>query len=81
MSLDAHRKSFEVTLKGAMTSQYPNVPIQFENTTIEQAETGWVASYLIDGKSRQLELGPSTKDRHVGMIQVSVFTPQASGTS
>lgn len=80
MSYEAHNHSFEATLKAALLGTYPAVLIQYENTPLNQPEGPWVASFLVDGKARQLELGKITSDRHVGFAQVEVLVPQQTGT-
>ena len=81
MSRDAHNKSFETTVASALAGTYPNVLIQYDNVPLEQPDGPWVATCLMDGRGRQMELGPVTTDRHVGFIQIDVLVPQLTGTA
>lgn len=80
MSLDSHRKQAESAILSAMTAAYPSVKIKFQNANFRQPETPWIAFFMLDGKSLQANLGASSVDRHVGLVQIDVQVPNNSGT-
>ena len=81
MSFDLHNKSVETTLNSALAGSYPGTMLHFDNVAFAQPEGAWVAVTLIDGKSRQTELGPKVIDRHVGFVQIETLVPELTGTT
>ena len=81
MSMESHRVWFETTLAAGMAAHYPAVPICFENAPFRQPETEWIAAFLLDGPSYQIEIGVPSRDRHVGLVHIDVLAPLNTGTS
>jgi hypothetical protein len=80
MSTDSHREYAENATLAFMNTNFPGVPVKFQNVDFSQPQTTWVAFYLIDGKSFMCNLGTRKVDRHVGLLQLDVMVPAKAGT-
>lgn len=82
MSLESLRKYVEHRLTSQLALTHPAVKIKYENVKFNQPSGSlFVAVYVIDGDSFPANLGDKFTERHVGIIQIDVMTPEGSGTS
>jgi hypothetical protein len=81
MSVESLRVWAESTVQTGMTTNYPSVPMRFENASFLQPDTTWATFIVLDGKSFLANIGTLKVDRHVGLFQFDVMLPINSGTS
>lgn len=78
MSLDADNLAIEARFETQWALTTPVAYMNVEFTPPRDAP--WVRLTVLPGGEGQIELGNPSLDRHVGLIDVSVFTPEGSGT-
>jgi len=58
-------------------------PVKWSTTPFQvPSKTDWVALTLLFGDSNQISMGPQGQrlERHTGLINLQIFTPQGQGT-
>ena len=81
MSVNALRKHVETRLSTQLAITNPTVKIKYENVKFNQpSNQTYVSIYLLEGDSFQASLGTSFTERHVGVLQVDIMTPEGTGT-
>lgn len=82
MSLDLMRQYVEVRLTNLLASSNPGMKIKYENVKFDQPSgQAYVSIYIIEGDSFRTNLGSSLVERHVGVLQIDIMTPEGTGTS
>lgn len=82
MSLESMRKYVETTLTTELASTHPSVKIKYENVKFVPVSGGtYVAIYILDGDAFQASLGNRFTERHVGVLQIDIMSPEGSGTT
>lgn len=81
MSLELFRQYVESRLTTQLASSDPLVKIKYENVKfVQPVGSTYVSIYLIEGDSFQANLGNSFTERHVGVLQIDIMTPEGTGT-
>ena len=80
MSLESLRVWGESKIQTLMNTNYPSMPVHFDNTPFNQPDTAWCAFSLLDGHSMLINIGTKKIDRHLGIIQFDCLVPQNTGT-
>lgn len=82
MSVESMRRFVETTITTQLALTHPNVKIKYENVKFAPRPNDmYVAAYIIEGDSFQASLGNRFVERHVGIVQVDIMTPEGQGTS
>lgn len=78
MTLDADNIAIESRFE---TQWGLTTPVAYMNVEFDPPRgSPWVRLSVLPGGEGQIELGNPSLDRHVGIIDVSIFTPEGKGT-
>lgn len=82
MSLESMRRAVETRLTTQLTLTHPTVKIKYENVKFVQPKNvPYVSVFIIEGDSFQANLGKSFTERHIGIVQIDIMTPEGVGTN
>lgn len=81
MSKDTLRAYCATTLDGAMATDYPLIPVKWENMEFAQPKTTWLETGIFEtANPRHASTGTRTRfHRHFEMIAVTVNVPENKG--
>lgn len=82
MTLELARQAITTQFKNAFQAASPSTKVKYENLKFTQpTNTPWVEFYIMNGTSHQANLGETNvTERFVGYVQISIFTPEDSGS-
>lgn len=82
MSIESMRKFVETTLTNQLALTHPTVKIKYENVKfIQPSGVIYVSTFLLEGDAFQASLGNKFVERHVGVLQIDIMTPEGIGTA
>jgi hypothetical protein len=77
---DPFRAFVEGRFGGEWSSEYPTIPIQFDNVPFTQpSSTGWVAFTFAQNPAKQVTVGRKRLIRTTGFVQIDVMERKEKG--
>ena len=71
-----------VDIESRLATGWSTTPIAWDNVYyVPTPGTAWIRCSILPGDSEALEFGRSPLKSHFGIIQISIFTPKATGTA
>lgn len=81
MSLDLFRRLVETRISTFMASNYPSVPVKYQNVEFIQPDGIFLSVSPLEGEAFRTNLGTPYIVRHPGLLQIDVLLPENTGTS
>lgn len=81
MSTESFREVVSGHFASQWVSQYPLVPISFENVKFAQpTDTAWVNFIIVPGDRFATAIGQNAGRRQMGVLNIAVMVPQDTGS-